>query len=84
LLITIVTLGPNSPVGNGPVLIAIEYQVEYIIQMLSKFQKENLRSFDVKTEAVDDFGVWKDQYMKDTSKPQPTALLPTGVISFIC
>jgi len=60
------TLGPNSPVGNGPVLIAIETQVEYIIQMLSKFQKENIRSFDVKNDAVEDFGLWKDQFMEDT------------------
>lgn len=63
-----VTLGPNCPVGNGPVLIAIEYEVDYIIQMLSKFQKENLRSFEVKTEAVEDFNNWKDEFMADTSE----------------
>ncbi|KAJ5745469.1 flavin-binding monooxygenase [Penicillium odoratum] len=60
------TLGPNSPVGNGPVLIAIEAQVEYIIKMLSKYQKENLKSFSVTSDAVDDFNNWKDDFMKDT------------------
>jgi cyclohexanone monooxygenase len=38
------TLGPNCPIGNGPVLIAIEAEVEYIIKFLSKFQKENIKS----------------------------------------
>jgi cyclohexanone monooxygenase len=37
------TLGPNCPIGNGPVLISIESEVEYIVQLLSKFQKENIR-----------------------------------------
>jgi len=37
------TLGPNCPIGNGPVLIAIEAEVDYIIKTLSKFQKENYR-----------------------------------------
>ncbi|KAI9743699.1 MAG: hypothetical protein M1818_003015 [Claussenomyces sp. TS43310] len=58
--------GPNCPIGNGPVLISIEAEVEYIIQMLSRFQKENIRSFDIKSEAVEDFNAWKDNYMKDT------------------
>ncbi|PGG95902.1 hypothetical protein AJ79_09812 [Helicocarpus griseus UAMH5409] len=59
-------LGPNCPVGNGPVLIAIEHQVSYIIQMLSKFQKENIRSFDVKADATESFNLWKDGYMEHT------------------
>jgi cyclohexanone monooxygenase len=59
-------LGPNSPVGNGPVLVAIEQQVSYIIQMLSKFQKENVRSFEVSLEATKSFNRWKDHYMQHT------------------
>lgn len=59
-------LGPNSPVGNGPVLIAIEQQVSYIIQMLSKFQKENVRSFEVSPDATESFNRWKDKYMQQT------------------
>ena len=59
------TLGPNSPVGNGPVLIAIEQQVSYIIQMLSKFQKENVRSFEVSPE-TESFNRWKDEFMQHT------------------
>lgn len=60
------TLGPNTPVGNGPVLIAIEHQVSYIIQMLSKFQKENVRSFEASPEATESFNCWTDEFMKHT------------------
>ena len=59
------TLGPNCPVGNGPVLIAIEQQVSYIQQMLSKFQKENVRSFEVRSDATESFNRWKDAFMQD-------------------
>ncbi|KAH0365395.1 flavin-binding monooxygenase, partial [Aureobasidium melanogenum] len=60
------TLGPNCPIGNGPVLIAIEAEVEYIVKFLSKFQKENIKSFDVRQEPVDDFNDYKDAYMEGT------------------
>lgn len=65
------TLGPNSPVGNGPVLIAIEAQVQYIIDMMSKLQKENLRSFDVKHEPVEELNAWKDKFMENTIWTEP-------------
>ena len=77
-----VTLGPNCPIGNGPVLVSIEAEVEYIIQMLSKFQKEKLHSFEVKTEAVEDFNNLKDEFMKDTSKlREPPIFIPLLTIS---
>lgn len=59
-------LGPNCPVGNGPVLIAIEQQVSYIIQMLSKFQKENIRSCSVSPDATESLNRWKDDFMEHT------------------
>lgn len=62
------TLGPNSPVGNGPVLINIEAQADYIVKMMAKFQKENLRSFRMRSDAVREFNEWKDEYMKETGE----------------
>ncbi|KAI9925904.1 hypothetical protein ASPWEDRAFT_113544 [Aspergillus wentii DTO 134E9] len=59
-------LGPNCPVGNGPVLISIEKQVEYIVQVLGKMQKENLQSFEVRRTATDSFNQWKDAFMQNT------------------
>ena len=54
-------LGPNCPVGNGPILIAVEHQASYITQMLSKFQKENVRSFAASSKATENFNAWKDK-----------------------
>ncbi|KAF5856713.1 hypothetical protein ETB97_006996 [Aspergillus alliaceus] len=59
-------LGPNCPVGNGPVLIVIEQQVSYIIQMLAKLQKENRRACEVSEEATRTFNAWKDSFMQHT------------------
>ncbi|KAJ5653418.1 flavin-binding monooxygenase [Penicillium lividum] len=73
------TLGPNSPVSNGPVLIAIEAQVEYIIKMLSKCQKENLKSFSVTSDAVKDFNTWKDDFTKDTSEFKLKPLISSNI-----
>jgi hypothetical protein len=48
------------------VLVAIEAEVDYIIRMLSRFQKEDFRSFDVKPGPVDAFVKWKDDFMSRT------------------
>jgi cyclohexanone monooxygenase len=65
------TLGPNCPIGNGPILISIEAEVEYMIKMLSKFQKENISSFEVRSDAVQDFNEWTATYMEDTIWKEP-------------
>ena len=60
------TLGPNCPIGNGPVLIAIEAEVDYMMKVLARFQKENWQSFCIKSQPVEEFCKWKDQYMTHT------------------
>ncbi|KAJ3509197.1 hypothetical protein NLJ89_g5349 [Agrocybe chaxingu] len=59
-------LGPNSPVNNGPILIAIEAQADYILKMIDRWQTENIHSFSPKAEAVEDFIAFKDSFMKQT------------------
>ncbi|CAI7571914.1 unnamed protein product [Penicillium pancosmium] len=59
-------LGPNSPIGNGPVLIGIEAQADYICQNITRIQQQGIKSIEVTKEAVDDFIEFKDQYMKQT------------------
>ncbi|KAF8240258.1 FAD/NAD(P)-binding domain-containing protein [Tricholoma matsutake] len=61
-----VVIGPNSPTGNGPLLCAIEAQIGYILKMANRWQTENIHSFSPKMEAVEDFIVHKDQFMKNT------------------
>ncbi|KAF9889894.1 hypothetical protein FE257_006766 [Aspergillus nanangensis] len=58
-------LGPNSPIGNGPVLIGIEAQADYICRHITRIQQQGIKSMEVTEEAVDDFIAFKDQYMKD-------------------
>ncbi|KAJ5085310.1 hypothetical protein N7532_010081 [Penicillium argentinense] len=59
-------LGPNSPIGNGPVLIGIEAQADYICKHITRIQQQGIKSIEVTKEAVDDFIDFKDIYMKDT------------------
>ncbi|KAB8211787.1 hypothetical protein BDV34DRAFT_219001 [Aspergillus parasiticus] len=58
-------LGPNSPIGNGPVLVGIEAQADYICKHITRIQQQGIKSIEVTKEAVDDFIEHKDQYMKD-------------------
>jgi len=59
-------IGPNSPIGNGPVLCFMEAQIDYILKLANRWQTENIRSFAPNREAVEDFVMHKDQFMKGT------------------
>ncbi|RDW65645.1 flavin-containing monooxygenase [Aspergillus mulundensis] len=59
-------LGPNSPVGNGPVLSAIEAQADYMMKLIDRYQTTNIHSFAPKHEAVTDFIQFKDAFMRRT------------------
>ncbi|KAF9485455.1 FAD/NAD(P)-binding domain-containing protein [Pholiota conissans] len=58
--------GPGSPSGNGPFLIAVEAQADYMLKMMNRWQTENIHSFSPKAEAVEDFIAFRDEYMKKT------------------
>ncbi|KAE8332644.1 hypothetical protein BDV39DRAFT_188764 [Aspergillus sergii] len=58
-------LGPNSPIGNGPVLVGIEAQADYICKHITRIQQQGIKSIEVTKDAVDDFIEHKDQYMKE-------------------
>jgi cation diffusion facilitator CzcD-associated flavoprotein CzcO len=59
-------LGPNCPIGNGPVLSAIECQADYMLALCDRWQTENIHSFTPKKEAVTDFLAHTDNFMKQT------------------
>ncbi|KAL3474465.1 hypothetical protein BJX99DRAFT_248248 [Aspergillus californicus] len=59
-------LGPNCPVGVGPVLIIIEAQGTYIGEVLNRWQKQNIKALEPRKEAVSDFIAHKDQLMANT------------------
>jgi hypothetical protein len=59
-------LGPNCPIGNGPVLAPIEAQADYMLMVIDRWQTDCFKSFAPKTAAVDDFIDHKDRFMKNT------------------
>lgn len=59
-------LGPNCPIGNGPLIISIELQGEYMAKFLNRWQKEGLVSIDFRRDAIDDFMAQKDAFMEHT------------------
>ncbi|KAJ3552624.1 hypothetical protein NP233_g12838 [Leucocoprinus birnbaumii] len=61
-----VLIGPNSPVGNGPVLIGVEAQIDYTLKLINRYQTENIHSISPKREAVRDFMNHKNSYMTRT------------------
>ncbi|KAH7032597.1 uncharacterized protein B0I36DRAFT_240445 [Microdochium trichocladiopsis] len=62
----LIFLGPNCPIGNGPVLCAIEAQADWMCKWIDKYQTTNIKTFAAKPEAVADFVAFKDQFMTKT------------------
>lgn len=54
------SLGPNSGVNSGSLLVLIERQVDYAVSCVLKMQRERLRWMEVKKEAVEDY----DEYVR--------------------
>ncbi|KAK1466334.1 monooxygenase [Colletotrichum cuscutae] len=61
-----IILGPNCPIGNGPVLPAIEAQVDWMLKVIDRYQTTNVVSFTPKEEAVRDFVDYKESFMPQT------------------
>ena len=92
----LIFLGPNSPVGNGPLLSAIEAQADYMLQLIDRYQTRNIRTFAPTQEAVNDFIIHKDNFMKKSVWTDPcrswyknhpdgpiTALWPGSTLHYI-
>lgn len=61
-----VFLGPNCPVGNGPLLPVIETQADYMLKWIDRYQTENIRSFAPKASVVNEFVSHVNKYMPRT------------------
>lgn len=53
-------LGPNGCIGSGSLLIIMERQVAYAVEVAQKLQRERLKSIEATPEAVRDF----DEYLE--------------------
>ncbi|KAI0160643.1 FAD/NAD(P)-binding domain-containing protein [Xylariaceae sp. FL1272] len=92
----LISLGPNCPIGNGPVLSAIEAQADWMCMLIDRYQTTNIKQFAVKEEAVRDFIEYKDWFMQGTVWADPcrswykpradgpvTALWPGSALHYI-
>jgi hypothetical protein len=59
-------VGPGATWANGTLLPSIETSVEYALKMVMKMQHEQIRSMEVKQEALDDIYAHFDEYHKET------------------
>ncbi|CAG9953894.1 unnamed protein product [Clonostachys rosea f. rosea IK726] len=59
-------LGPNSPVGNGSLIPQMEWAGLYAAKWIEKMAKEHIHSIDPKQEAIEDFNVYTQEYLKRT------------------
>lgn len=59
-------VGPGATWSSGTLLPSIETSVEYSVKMMRKIQKEQIKSLDVKQEALDDIYAHFDEFHKTT------------------
>ena len=92
----LIFLGPNSPIGNGPVLSAIEAQADFMLKLIDRFQTHNISTFAPTQDAVSDFIAHKDSFMSRSVWADPcrswyknradgpiTALWPGSTLHYI-
>ncbi|KAF2498224.1 putative flavoprotein [Lophium mytilinum] len=56
--------GPNAVISHGSVLRQVSWTCDYILNWAKKIATEDIKSIDVKREAVDDFNVWSQEFLK--------------------
>ncbi|KAF9887951.1 hypothetical protein FE257_009473 [Aspergillus nanangensis] len=61
-----VSLGPNSALGEGNLLLLIEKEQDYFTACVEKMQRDSIRAMSVRTEAVQRFTQHCDQYFAGT------------------
>ncbi|CAI7581799.1 unnamed protein product [Penicillium crustosum] len=58
--------GPNCPISHGSVLTQISWTCNYILRWAKKISSEDIKSIDVKREAMDDYNVYCQEFLKRT------------------
>lgn len=60
------SLGPNCPAGHGSFVTVLEAAQNYVCKTIRKMQTENIRSIEVKKEAVDEYNEHVHEWLKRT------------------
>ncbi|KAL5592391.1 hypothetical protein FOBRF1_013417 [Fusarium oxysporum] len=58
--------GPNTPLAHGSLLAVMWFTVVYISKWIRKISKQNIKSVQVRQDALDDFNVYAQELMKKT------------------
>ncbi|KAH8589597.1 hypothetical protein B0O99DRAFT_636547 [Bisporella sp. PMI_857] len=58
-------LGPNTPIANGSLIPCIESSAKYIVSALTKMQKEQIKSMNIKQKIQDAFNEYTQAVHKD-------------------
>lgn len=58
-------LGPNCPIGAGPLVSAIEAQADYMLHWCDRWQTDRIHSFTPRRDAIADFAARTDLFMRD-------------------
>jgi hypothetical protein len=59
--------GPNFTIANGPVLSALGFVADYILQWVTKIAEENIRSVCVKDDVVEAYNIYIQQVLRKTA-----------------
>ena len=74
-------LGPNSPISNGSLVGAMEHQLDYALQFVSKISTQAIKSFTVTENAAKEFNEWKNDMMQGlTFSGACTSWYKTGTV----
>lgn len=63
---TVGSLGPNCPAGHGSFVTVLEAAQNYICKIIRKLQTENIKTIDVKDEAVREYNEHVHEWLKRT------------------
>ncbi|KAL2007466.1 hypothetical protein VTN00DRAFT_8904 [Thermoascus crustaceus] len=63
--------GPNCPISHGSVLTQVSFTCDYILKWAKKIATEDIKSIDVKKEAVEDYNTWAQEFLKRTVWADP-------------
>ncbi|KAJ6132066.1 hypothetical protein N7471_007281 [Penicillium samsonianum] len=56
--------GPNCPISHGSVLTQVSWTCDYILRWAKKISAEDIKSIDVKKEAMEDYNVYCQEFLK--------------------
>ncbi|KAG9505080.1 hypothetical protein J7337_002046 [Fusarium musae] len=58
--------GPNTPLAHGSLLAVMSFTVDYIARWIRKISTQNIKSVQVRQDALDDFNTYAQELIKGT------------------